>query len=442
MKAFIVLVSVWLAALLPAVAFAQGAMPAEYGPGVLETGGEAAYSGSLTAADHAVLGQLPVDDSEKWRIEIFGTDGCGPCEALKTAFEQEAVLRALKEQTHFCVHDLTRESQRRHWHNFHVTQYPTIIVSPPRNSEAWPYVQVFRQAGFDGNGRVLGGRILDAIRRFLARHGRWQPTPQPQPANPTPEPQPSTPTPWERIRPWIPGINPQNVPNFPPDNDEGDEDDDKTTAAYPAEPTITIVLDPQGLGEKLKARAVEAVATKLAGHYGAVHKIRTLRLDEAQKMGLPVQAIDTPALVGSREGRMTAFLAGSVVPLLMERANATPGADDAGGWGTGLIAALVGGGTFSGLLLVAGGIALVVWFVRRRNGPSASPTDGYEFGDLTRSLVGRLQDAVAKRDAAEQAAVQAKKEAARAAEDQAEAAKRQADAAKKTADALKAPGAS
>ncbi len=438
MKSFVLLVSVWLAAVLPAVAFGQGVAPAEYAPGVVETGRLDA-AGGLSVDQHHVLGQLPVDDSEKWRIELFTTEGCGPCEALKAAFEREPVLRALRDQTHFSVHDLSRESQRRHWRNFQVTQYPTIVLSPPRNSEVLPYMQVFRQAGFDGDGAALGGRMLDAIRRFLDARGRWQPNPQPQPGprvEPQPTPYPNQ-NPFDRIRPWVPRVDPNTIPDFPPpvkpDDKPAPPDDQKAT--YPHEPTITIVLDPQGLGEKLKARAVERIAERIARQYGAAHKIRTLRLAEAQALGLPVRAIDTPALVGSREGRMTAFLAGSVVPLLLD-AEARPAVAPDGGsrWGFGLIAALAGGGSLTLLLVVAGVIVAVVLYRRRQ---AKEPEERYAFGDATRAVMARFQAAAARREAADREAEQAKKDAARAAEDRAAEAQREAAEAEKAAASLK-----
>lgn len=434
MRGFLLLTILLLAAVIPAAAFAQGVVPAEYTPGVIRIGGE---PDMLSRTDHAALAQLPVSDAEKWRIEVFSSQGCGPCAALKSAFERDPMLRALKEQTHFSIHDLSRESQRRHWRNFKVTQYPTIVLSPPRNSEVFPYAQVFRQAGYDGNAPALGRRMLDAVRRFLDKHQQWQ-TPGP---GPRVEPKPANP--FDRIRPFVPRVDPDAIPDFPPPrpDDEVPVPPDDQSATYPQEPTITIVIDPQGIGEKIKARAAEAIAGRLADSYGGAHKIRTLRLAEAQEIGLPVRAIDTPALVGSREGRMTAFLAGSVVPLLMADRRAAPeDPDDSGVWGAGLMAAIVGGGTVSILLIVAGVVLLVVWLIRRQSGEDAAANpdgDGYQFGDYTKRILAQFQAAQAKREAAEADAERAKKQAARAAEDTAEDAKRRAAEAEAAAESLK-----
>jgi len=421
-------------------AMAQGVVPEDTPVNqVFEIDGTA-HADALSARAHDTIGQLPVDDSERWRIEFFTTRGCGSCERLKAAFERHPVLRGLKEQCHFLIHDRSRRGQEQWFRNFRVRVYPTVVISPPRHSDLWPYQQVFRREGFDGNADAYAQDVLEAIEKFGEKHGRdrWRPfRPEPQPR---PQPQPWN-FEWPDVTPWQPDRDRPDrphLPNFPPDRDR-DRDRDRPNdeqATYPLYPTITVVTDPQGLRETVKAKAVEMLAERLAEKYGVSHKIRLLTLSEAQEMGLPVRAIDTPALVGSREGRMTAYLAGSVVPLLMQQQRAWPVEDDTVLFGLGW-----------GMLILIAGAVLIVWLlVRAKQEQSESATtdspasadDGYQFGDFSRGVLARIGLAEREADAAKMKAERAKREAAREAEDRAEAAKAQAKQAEQDAAAAKA----
>jgi glutaredoxin len=136
------------------------------------TGG---YESTLTQA-WADANKPPADDSHKWFITVFTTQGCDGCEALKKAFATDETLRAWvntdnpkESAVHYKAIDVKDATQewRASLVKLGVKQYPAILIQPPLNgkfgeaSTCLPPIYGFTSAADTAN------KIRDACRGYI-----------------------------------------------------------------------------------------------------------------------------------------------------------------------------------------------------------------------------------------------------------------------------------
>ena len=297
---------------------------------------ETAVSSTGAGSDiyHGLVGaNVPADDGNKWNVTLF-VDGTNPASQQVIAnFSQDADLRAIADWGHFNVLDVNRLSQQERFRVFQVAgaNLPALCIYPPQNSRTYPYQYVVRQSGADLvalKPRDLAVHVVTQVRAFVQRItgrdcvGPWCPAPnrpQPQP-QPTPTPYPPSPTPSPDIMPPLPSI--PDVPDIAP----------QPTPATPAEPAVgnfpdyalvTIIVDPHGLGEAIKAKGLEMIIERVAARYSGFErpKARVIRLTDPEAKAYPVGPADTPAAVLTHRGRIVGYVTGLVLDVMKENLN-------------------------------------------------------------------------------------------------------------------------
>ncbi len=121
--------------------------------------------------------QPPEDDSDKWFISIVGSEGCGACQRLKRDWSQSSSLLALADRdnprdswAHFNWYYSEDQSQAWRFKNISITEYPTVIVQPPRNGRYGKgSTVVYQAAGYDGNPGKLAKDIVASVRMYTAK---------------------------------------------------------------------------------------------------------------------------------------------------------------------------------------------------------------------------------------------------------------------------------
>ncbi len=118
----------------------------------------------------------PENDSDKWFISVITTKGCAACERLKRDWAQSPWLLALaapddpKESwAHFNVYLREDASQAWRFENIQLTEFPTIVVQPPRNGRYGDPSTVVFQGTYGGDPRQLAQDISRAIRLYLKK---------------------------------------------------------------------------------------------------------------------------------------------------------------------------------------------------------------------------------------------------------------------------------
>ncbi len=118
----------------------------------------------------------PEDDSDKWFISVITTKGCAACERLKRDWAQSPWLLALavpddptESWAHFNVYLREDASQAWRFENIRVTEFPTIVVQPPRNGRYGDPSTVVFQGTYSGDPRQLAQDISRAIRLYLKK---------------------------------------------------------------------------------------------------------------------------------------------------------------------------------------------------------------------------------------------------------------------------------
>lgn len=369
----------------------------------------------------AVLADVPTDDSGKWHLTLFTQRGCAPCERLKRDFEQNRSLKIIADWCHFNVYPVDSQSQRFRFQRFKITSYPTLVFFPPKSSPNYPFVYVDRMRGYNGDANGLAKRLLAKLKAFVARFFRRRPNPnypyQPQP----------TPTPRPYVSPFtIPDLSPliPDVPDLAPDDSP-----DGAVGEYAEYPEVVLIIDPDGLGEKLKALAAEKMIERLRAKYDLRLKIRTVRWDDAADTYPMVRRADTPAIVVTRDKRLVGFL--SIGVLTAMHGEELEGAG--GPWN-----AVTTGTAASGWVVLAavGSAVLLRGVIRRRKQGGGSSDDG-------ESLLHRFRPSVILGKAVEQVkesraqTIASQKGAERAAEDLSQEARAEAKAVDDLKDSLK-----
>lgn len=164
---------------------------------VIGEGGEA--HGATIAGD---LAEVPDDDGGKWQMLLFTADNCPHCVKLQEALDSNAALKALCGPNGWATlwtYKSGQRSQAFRLRDYQVTQFPTIVVTPPPTTKQWPYYQVFRRVGFDGDADGLARDIAAAVRDFARKH-----PPEKYKATPSADRNKLVPTPVDLL------------PNFPP----------------------------------------------------------------------------------------------------------------------------------------------------------------------------------------------------------------------------------
>ena len=118
----------------------------------------------------------PENDSDKWFISVITSRNCAACERLKADWAQSPWLLALavpddpKESwAHFNVYQREDGSQAWRFENIRVTEFPTIVVQPPRNGRYGDPSTVVFQGTYGGDPRQLAQDISRAIRLYLKK---------------------------------------------------------------------------------------------------------------------------------------------------------------------------------------------------------------------------------------------------------------------------------
>jgi hypothetical protein len=274
---------------------------------------------------------VPADDNNKWNITLFVDRSQAASQQVEAMFSQDANLRAIAAWGHYNALDINRLSQAERFRVFQAagSHLPILCVYPPKDSQTYPYQYVVRKSGADlvaMGARDLAVHVVTQIRGFAQRIigqdcvGPWcplplRPRPQPTPTPPTPyPPSPDVMPPLPNI-PDVPDVSPQPQPQ--PDNPLG------PSGIFPDYALITIIVDPHGLGERIKAKGLEMVIERVAAKYSGFErpKARVIRLNDPEAKMFPVGPADTPAAVLTHRGRIVGYVTGLVLDVLRDNLN-------------------------------------------------------------------------------------------------------------------------
>lgn len=360
-----------LVVLFPVLTFAQGVVfgpdslpPVSNGMGGISQDGQfgervrvvdaLGRGGTITSRD--TVGEwlvgLPPADGEKFQITVFHYPSslardyprvkgeADQSELLVRDLQNNPSLKAIAAWGHLNLIDASQASQRQRVSEFQVKMCPTICVYPPPGSRHFPYQMVYWQVGYDGDAQTLAQRIMSNLQKFYQTYSPEQcpgpgpcPTPDRRPNRPfrpnTPEPDltpyvPDTPTPDDNGPPDLPNI----WPPVDPDNPTPDDIDvpDETVGEFPEHPQIVVIIDPQGIGEKLAARVLERLAEHIRdrlssglGFSGFNNvKARIIRLEDEEASNYPIGAQDTPAIFFTANKRIVGYVTHGVLEAMGE----------------------------------------------------------------------------------------------------------------------------
>jgi thioredoxin-related protein len=149
----------------------------------------------------------PASDADKWFISVFTTRGCKACEQLKQDWSKDPWLLALANPSdpkaswaHYSVYLQDDRSQAFRFTEIKVTEFPTVIVQPPRSGKYGDPKTVIFQGVPGESPEQLAQAITHAIRTYVASLSTtastkqsegasqatvasppWQPTPREEP---------------------------------------------------------------------------------------------------------------------------------------------------------------------------------------------------------------------------------------------------------------------
>jgi len=232
------------------------------------------------------LSEIPADDSGKWQVILFTSPNCPPCDNLKADFAKHPALKALASDTekawaHLTVYSITAKSQQFRFQDWDVMQTPVVCVTPPPNSRTWPYYEVARRTGYNGQPDQLAHELVDAIATYARRFGpataaaepppppiERDRRPQPDQGQDDPPPAPPPPRPTPQIRP-----GPNILPNFPPIL----KPQPKPTPEKAAPPRKTAAPNTTENAARLDLLIVIKEPTSFADHIEARHVIKRVQ---------------------------------------------------------------------------------------------------------------------------------------------------------------------
>lgn len=122
--------------------------------------------------------QPPADDSHKWFITVWKSDGCMPCEALVSDWKESKALLAWAKPNEpqkgwafwncFSKDDKLQNFRLK---NIKLKGTPTIIIQPPRNGEYGdPSTVVAQITGYDRDDRALALKMSEAVKLYVQKH--------------------------------------------------------------------------------------------------------------------------------------------------------------------------------------------------------------------------------------------------------------------------------
>lgn len=292
------------------------------------------FNGDAALAAFAQAAALPPDDNHKWFVSVLTTRGCAPCAQLKKqwtgAAERAAAgaelqagdryllalanpLDGAASWSHFNFYDMDDPAQQRRFAHIQVTAFPTIVVQPPLNEKYGPPHTVVYQGVYRGDPEQLARAVSEWMKRYIAklpvRNGfgqviedeAFRQPDRPLPWSPTPVVEPVTPvTPADPATPLFPVLPFDVTPADP------------AKPADPANPNATdeivVVTDGEAnydlLGDRRIHRAVEALRAQ-----GREPRVRFVDLRDARdRLKIPVDKDDLPAIVHTRDGRVVSKL--------------------------------------------------------------------------------------------------------------------------------------
>lgn len=347
----------------------------------------------------AVLENVPLDDSGKWHLTLFTQPGCTGCERLKQDLQQNRSLKIIADWCHFNVYSLDSQSQRFRFRRFKVASFPTLILYPPKLSPDYPFMTVDRMTGYNGDANGLAKRMIEKLKAFVAKFFRRRPLIYPNYPYPRPTP---TPSPFRPdLSPLIPDLSPliPDVPDLAPD--------DRSVGEYAEYPEVILIIDPEGLGERLKAVAAEKMIQRLREKYDLRLKIRTVKWEDAADQYPMVRRADTPAIVITRNKRLAGFLSIGVMTAM--HGEELEGAS--GDWGMATTGTAASGWI---VLAVIGGVVLLRSVARKRQQQGDSDEESALHRYRPSVMLGR---AIEKVKASKAEAAASEKGAKRTAED-------------------------
>lgn len=262
-----------------------------------------------------LLYNLPPDDSGKFHMTIFTLPNCEQSNLLRRDIVQDPALNAIANWANTFYVDASLSSQQVRVREFRIEHTPTIVIYPPMNSRNFPYKEVYRCVGYNGQAEILARRIMSALQTFYDKYLPQKPL-LPGPVDPRPvDPWLVVPDqPYQPNQPW-PDLDKEPLPDW------ANPDKLRTNPAYPPYPEVIVVVDPQGLGERLAAAGLEKLA-ELARNYVRARfgfsgaKSRVVRLGTPEADPYPVLAIDTPALFITVDGRIVGHITRGVAEAL------------------------------------------------------------------------------------------------------------------------------
>jgi len=269
------------------------------------------------------LASIPPDDAGKFHIVLFSGPGCAPCEQLKRDFEADPNLAKLKAWANWHEYNWQDTSQRHRFASYKVTTFPTLVIVPPRGSTQYPYTYVERMSGYNGDRAGLFQRLAEKLRAFCQRfRPQRDPLPIPDgPPGPLPDTRPvvSTPIPDGPPGP-LPDTRPvvsTPIPDLPirivPE--PASPAPGPVPASYPDYIEAVLIVDPEGLGERLKVELAERLIERFAARSGLEPKTRIINYEDAAGR-YPVDRNDTPAICVTKGGRLIGYLSVGMVQAL------------------------------------------------------------------------------------------------------------------------------
>lgn len=119
---------------------------------------------------------LPEDDSGKWFVTVIKMQGCGACVQLMRDWQRSPDLLAFanpaepkQSWAHFNVYDRADKSQMWRYEKLHISQFPTILIQPPRNGQYGPARTIVFQNTYHGSPKELASQMRAAIQRYVDR---------------------------------------------------------------------------------------------------------------------------------------------------------------------------------------------------------------------------------------------------------------------------------
>lgn len=254
------------------------------------------------------LSDIPTDDSGKWFVTIFTMEGCSACESLKTSFDVDPDLVALKRWAHFNVYKRGTNPYKMQMERYKAAfpngfnRFPVIVVQAPAEEAFGGAKVVFHQVGYN-NARSLTSKIIAAIRKFMDKF-RPGPTPQPQP-QPSPFPSPIQPTPVIPVFPPDDVINPPAPP--------APVDDPDLPAVDRPDQVLYVVTDARRMKERLHVAMLKVFASKMGDKLGMEVDIRVVNVGDEEVKDLGVDEGETPVLIYVVNDRVVARLNGALL---------------------------------------------------------------------------------------------------------------------------------